>query len=142
MRVERYSAIEMMGVPIDGKQDDELIYSARGLLRLMSRYGIEGTEIPDDLIDITPPYWEKNKFKYMLSRVRPDGPAVVELLPVHSDSQTDLVVAGSTDYVVTTPYHLRRIEIPTDQDAFPLIGPSPRFAGKLCVHEVVSLVEP
>lgn len=141
MRVERFSAADMMGVPIDGKKDAELLYSARGLLSLMSRYQIEGTEISDELTEITPPYWEKNKFKYMLSRVRPDGPAVVELLPVHSDSKTDLVVARSWDWVVTTPYHLRRIEIPTGQDAFPLIGPSPRFAGMICVHEVVSLVE-
>lgn len=130
-----------MGVPIDGKKDTELLYSARGLLSMMSRYHIEGTEIPDEVTEITPPYWEKNKFKYMMSRVRPDGPAVVELLPVYSDSQTDMVVARSENWVLTTPYHLRRIEVPTDQDAFPLIGPSPRFAGMLCVHELVTIVE-
>lgn len=139
MRVQRFSAIEQFGVPVD---DEKMLHSAQGMLRLMSQYGIEGTEIPDEVTDITPPYWEKNKFKYMLSRVRPDGPAVVELLPVYSDSQTTLVLGDSPEGLVTVPIQVRRFEIPTDQEAFPVLGPGPRYAGQLCVHELVSIVEP
>jgi hypothetical protein len=137
MKVQRFSAVEMMGVPIE---DRKLLYSARGLLSMMSRYSIEGTEIPEELTEITPPYWDKNKYTYWLSQPDPNGPATVEMRPVYDDSQMNIVLGETPAGLVTVPYNLQRMVIPTDQEAFPLIGPSPRFAGQLCVHEVVSLV--
>lgn len=107
---------------------------------MMSRYGIEGTEIPEELTEITPPYWDKNKYTYWMSRPGSDGPATVEMRPVYEDSQMGLVLGETPAGLVTVPYNLQRMVIPTEQEAFPLIGPSPRFTGQLCVHEVVSLV--
>lgn len=137
MIVQRFSATEMMGAPID---DRNLLYSARGLLSMMNRYSIEGTEIPEELTEITPPYWDKNKYTYWLSRPDPNGPATVEMRPVYDDSQMELVLGQTSAGLTKVPFNLQRMVIPTDQEAFPLIGPSPRFTGQLCVHEVVSLV--
>lgn len=137
MRVQRFSAIEMFGVPVD---DRSLLYSARGLLRMMSQYGIEGTEIPEALTDITPPYWDDNKYTYHISRQSPDGPVAVELRPVYEDSQMELVLGKSPEGLIKVPYSLERMEVPTDQAAFPVLGPGPRFGAQLCVHEVVALV--
>ena len=137
MLVQRFSAVEMFGAPID---DRELLYSARGLLSLMSRYSIEGTDVPEELTEITTPYWDKHKYTYWLSRPDASGPATVEMRPVYDDSQMNLVLGETPAGLITVPYSLQRVEVPADQEAFPLIGPSPRFAGQLCVHEVVSLV--
>lgn len=134
MRVQRFSAAEQFGVPID---DNRELYSVRGLLGLLGRYGVEGTDISDEVTEITPPYWTKNKFTYHLSQARPDGPAVVELRPVYEDAQTIEILAMTALGDVTVEVDFRRIEVPTDQAAFPLIGPSPRYAGKLCLHEAV-----
>lgn len=131
MNVVRFSAIGNFGVPIDSENDIE---NPARLVALMHSYGIEGTEIATEITDITPFYWKNSVYQYMLSR-RNNG-ATVDLLPRHDDSQAYLI--GNTnglDYAAESP--VRTYVIPGDIVALPIAGLGPRFAGKICIHELI-----
>lgn len=114
---------------------------ADGLLRLLSAYGVEGQDVSKEATDITPYYWKNPTFRYYLSLAHPEGPAVVELLPRHDDSEIHLLAPlGDSTVGINLP-GVRRIEVPTDQDMMAIAGTSPRYPGKFCVHELVAYTD-
>jgi len=130
---ERYSAKDIFGAPLEIGFDPK---NPRILVDLMEAYSIEPQDVPSDSTDITPYYWRRPAFKYFLSLPHPEGPAVVELLPNNDDSET-YAIENVPDFGLCVEQGIRRIEIPTEQPGMAIIGPSPRFSGKICVHELV-----
>jgi hypothetical protein len=132
MHVFRYSAVEIFGIAIDSPKQ---LHPMRAL-DLMNGYSVDPVEVPVETRDITPYYFRNNKFRYFLSRERPDGPAAVELMPVHHDSEyVSTTVIGDTLIFEREP--VRTLEIPTQLPGFMLVGSSPRFAGQACLHELI-----
>jgi hypothetical protein len=136
MRFHRYSAADMFGAPLDNIDEQ----NGPGVLKdLMEAYGIEPTEVPAEPTDITPPYWLKPAFRYFLSMAHPEGPAVLDLLPVSTSSESHLL--GTAGPLMFSVKGVRSFEIPNDVPAATIIGPGPRFFGQLCVHELVTFTE-
>ncbi len=133
MTFRRYSAVKQFGVPID---IDNARPAALDVEKLMRMYDIEPEEVPTESTDITPYYWQNPAFQYFASMAHPEGPAIVELLPRHTDS-SNFVTRGRL--VVAT--EVRQIEIPNQQEALAIVGPGPRFAGQLCIHEAIVYVD-
>ena len=134
MRFDRYSAVGIFGAPIDKGIDPS---DREPLVRLMNNYGIEAHPVPQDSTDITPYYWRNPMFRYFLSMAHPEGPAIVELLPRHDDSMTlEIGQIAGIGYCIKD--EVRKVEVPTDQRALAIVGPSPRFPGEFCVHELVT----
>lgn len=134
MRIYRYSAVNMFGIPLD---NPEKITQEDGLVKILDSYGIEPEPVPSDPTNITPYYWKNNNLVYFTSRADPDGPVVIDLLPKHADVEAYLM--GRVGPAVVVASGIRRIEIPTDQDSMAIIGAgSPRFAGQLCLHEFIT----
>lgn len=135
MSLARYSAVSQFGVPIENPAD---LKDPDTVLGLMSSYSIEGEEIPREPTDITPYYWRANKFRYYVSLAHPEGPAIVELLPCDADSETySLAKSRSLDLQLE---HVRTIIIPDDQEMMIIGGLGPRYAGCLCIHEVIAQI--
>jgi hypothetical protein len=134
MQIVRFSAIENFGVPIDKPND---IANSRGLINLMLAYSIAATEVSAELTDITPYYWKNPAFRYYLSRRNSDGPAVIDMMPRHNDSMTEIIGSLIPDITIHGETKKRTYEIPTNEGSMAIIGPGPRFAGQLCVHELI-----
>lgn len=134
MQVVRYSAAAIFGAPIE-KIDPE---NNEGLVGLVRRYGIEPEAVPTEPTDITPYYWMTNSMIFFASQPDPGGPAVIDLFPKHDGADT-LSFMNAEGYT-TISTGVRRLEIPTLQPTLAIIGSSPRFAGQLCVHEVITAV--
>jgi len=134
MTLERYSAVEMFGVPIEkgGEASNE------HMLELMLAYNIDPQAVPAEPTDITPYYWQNSNLLYYAALLHPEGPAVVDLLPRHADSETYLVLQKLGNCAVGLQVtEVRRIEIPTNQQALAIAGPGPRFPDRICVHELI-----
>jgi hypothetical protein len=134
MNFRRYSAIDMFGVPLE---DTKHLNGRTDLIELMDQYGIEPQAVSSGPLDITPYYWRKNNFRYMMSLPHPEGPIVVDLLPVYEDSEAYLVGEIAHGVGISIP-GTRHIEIPTTDETLVIAGGSPRFAGQLCMHELVT----
>lgn len=138
MSLQRYSAVEMFGAPLEGGDG----ISVAQMLVLMSAYDIEPQEVPSEPTDITPYYWKNPNFRYYVTLAHPEGPAVVDLLPRHVDSDTYLLQKVGDFAVGLHVPEVRRIEIPTDEQALAIIGPgSPRFPDKVCLHELINYTD-
>lgn len=138
MSLQRYSAVEMFGAPIEGAKGVD----AEHLVEVFSSYGIAPQTLPSEPTDITPYYWQNSTFRYYLTLAHPEGPAVVDLLPRHADSETYLLLQHIGDSAINLLIPgLRHIEIPTDQQAMALVGPGPRFPDKICVHELITYAD-
>jgi len=130
MAIQRFSAIANFGVPIDGTSS---FVSVEETVRLFGAYDIEGQDVPVDVIDITPYYWERPLFRFFMSRNSPESPVQIDFLPTDDDSRVyepglfgGLALSGT-----------RRTMVPNDQPVMLLSGPSPRFSNLLCIHEAI-----
>ena len=135
MAFQRYSAVEMFGAPIDDGMSPENVDELFGL---MAAYGFGGQDISREPTDITPYYWRNPGFRYFLSLAHPEGPALVELLPIRDDSEVARLDVDDDEAALTVLPDKRTIEIPTDTKVYAMIGGSPRFAGKMCLHELIA----
>jgi hypothetical protein len=136
MHVERFSAVEIFGVPMDNPED---MTDVEKIVRLMGAYGIRGTEVTTELIDITPYYWTKNVFRYYLSRESEDSQAVIDIMPRYHDSTAYLVTSIDQDTLIGLRTPKRTIKIPTEQPALGVVGPSPRYLDHICIHEFIAV---
>jgi hypothetical protein len=134
MNVLRYSAIPKFGVPMDSLKNAS---GNNQLTALLSAYSIEGMEVTTELTDITPYYWRNPNFRYYLSRENERGPVVVDIMPRHRDSSAFIVTGMGREGLMGIETPDRTIEIPTDQAAMGILGPGPRFAGQICLHELI-----
>jgi hypothetical protein len=139
MKVLRFSAIENFGVPLDNPEE---VSDIEQLIGLMEAYSIVPQDVSTGMDDETPYYWKNPEFKYFLSRDKEDGPVVIDLMPRKKDSATYLadIDADDPNYLVGLELPLRTIEIPASVPAFAIAGPGPRFAGQLCVHELIAKI--
>ncbi len=135
MIFERYSAVPMFGVPIGrGELADPGNDAAIGLMR---RYSIDPQPVPRERTCITPNYFTSNKFLAYVQLMHPEGPVVVDLVPKELGFTTiKLNVLPGLGFATATT-GITRIELPTDQPGFAMVGGSPRFPGQLCLHEVI-----
>ncbi|HSX33477.1 MAG TPA: hypothetical protein VLF91_04025 [Candidatus Saccharimonadales bacterium] len=134
MRIVRYSALEMFGMPIDKSE-----YGAdpERLRQLMEVYSIEPTEVPVDTRDITPYYWRRPLFRYFMSRTVADGPVVMDMMPVQADSAALEVATPVPNVTIIGETAVRSYAIPRDIPGIAIVGPGPRFREQLCVHELI-----
>lgn len=129
MEIKRFSAADIFGIPME---NPESVRTRAGVLALLGAYDIQGQDVPADVIDITPYYWQKHKFNYLMTRQHEDGPAQVEFMPTSANSET-YTLAGRM-FVQAT---VRNIIIPTNQEMFIILGPGPRFGDQVCIHEAI-----
>lgn len=137
MSLQRYSATHMFGAPIEGVDG----HNTRQLVELLAAYDVEPQEVPREPTDITPYYWKNPNFRYYVSLAHPEGPAVVDLLPRHTDIDMYLLQRIGDFAVGLQIPDVRHIEIPTDEMGLAIIGPSPRFPDKLNVHELITYTD-
>lgn len=136
MEFVRISATNIFGVPIDSTE--VLKSSSMALSWIRQYHGVEEYEVEEGPLDITPHYWMppvmSPRFRYMLS-LEPDR-ALVELLPTTYRSVMYQIMPLSPD----VDLDLRTITVPTDQEVVAIIGKGPRYAGQVCVHELIAVV--
>lgn len=137
MSLQRYSAVHMFGAPIEGIEGRD----GSQLVDLMAAYNIEPQEVPTEPTDITPYYWMNPNFRYFVSMAHPEGPAIVDLLPRHTDTEMYLLQRIGGKAVGLHLPDVRHIEIPTDEISLAIVGPSPRFPDKLNVHELINYTD-
>lgn len=137
MNVVRFSAVKSFGVPIESPDHTS---STKKLIALMRSYSAEELDISSEITDITPYYWENTVFRYYLSRRGEEGPAVIELVPRHHDSQAHAISSIAPGLAIGTEFETRTIVVPTAQEAMAIGGPGPRYAGQVCVHELIAQV--
>ncbi len=136
MKIVRFSAVGNFGVPID---NPEQISDTAGIISLMGAYSLQGSEVTDDLQDITPYYWQDPTFRYYLSRRGVSGPAVIDLMPRHHDSSAFVILPSNRESLLGIEMPQRTIEIPTNHLQMAVVGLGPRFPGQLCIHELITV---
>jgi len=132
MRIERYSATAMFGVPVDNPAN---LREPADLLRLFGAYDITGQPIATELTDITPYYWQQPQFRYLMSRASANGPVEVDFMP--TTDRSEMYLTGIFDEPTLAVQGLRRMVIPTMEPMVVIAGGSPRFVGQVCVHEAI-----
>jgi hypothetical protein len=127
-----------MGVPLD-KPIEQLVQPVPELERLMDQYGVEPELLPEGLTDITPYYWRDSSTAMSTYALEHDpglGLAVVHIMP----KQIGTVVVESSigqkgaSFIAT---ERRSVRLPNDTTAKMIVGGSPRWPGKLCLHELI-----
>jgi hypothetical protein len=133
MNVKRYSAAEIMGVPT-GKTIEKTRESS---LFRMKVYGIWGQEVPVDLVDITPPYWNNTKYRYYLSRQ--DGPVTVDLIAVDDNLRqlNEIHYEDGDTRKFVSKLALKSVIIPTNQTGFMIAGNNPLHPKREFIHELI-----
>jgi hypothetical protein len=135
MDIVRFSAVEVFGIPID---KPETLGSTQRMVKLLGAYSVQPLEITTDVLDITPYYWDNPTFRYFLSRNKEGNSAVVDLMPCRDNSSASIITPLSRNLLLEIDTPLRSVEIPTLQETVAILGPSPRFGGQICLHELVA----
>lgn len=135
---KRYSAVPILGVPLD-KPTEQLVQPVDEIEQLMGWYGVESEPLPEGLTDITPFYWWDSNTAmstYALEHDSGSGLAVVHIMP----KKIGTVVIESSTGQKGAPFmatERRSVRLPNDTTAQMIVGGSPRWPGKLCLHELI-----
>jgi len=135
MSFQRYSAVPVFSIPIEGGIDP---YKRADLEGLVKTYAIEPQGVPEGPEDLTP-YYSTAPLSCFVSLRHPEGPVVIEFIPRQPNRELVTVARIGTTTLLLPGSD--RLEIPTDRDYVGIFGLSPRFPDKLCLHELITYTD-